>query len=69
MDKTGTLTKGVFKVQEVVPEQYRKRGTCKTNCSTGNNSTHPIGKAVVNMPEAKVKSRKCGRNFRAWLKR
>ncbi len=47
MDKTGTLTKGVFKVQEVVANGYAKDELVKLTAALENNSTHPIAKAVV----------------------
>jgi Cd2+/Zn2+-exporting ATPase len=47
MDKTGTLTKGVFKVQEIVTEYFDKDELVKTAAAIEANSTHPIAKAVV----------------------
>ena len=47
MDKTGTLTKGVFKVQEVVTENFDKDELIRTAAAIEANSTHPIAKAVV----------------------
>lgn len=47
MDKTGTLTKGVFKVQEVVTENFDKNELIRTAAAIEANSTHPIAKAVV----------------------
>ncbi|MBK7883432.1 MAG: cadmium-translocating P-type ATPase [Chitinophagaceae bacterium] len=47
MDKTGTLTKGVFKVQEIVANDIEKDELVKLAASIENNSTHPIAKAVV----------------------
>jgi len=47
MDKTGTLTKGVFKVQEVVTDNYDKNELVKYAAAIEANSTHPIAKAVV----------------------
>ncbi|WP_462265651.1 heavy metal translocating P-type ATPase [Mucilaginibacter sp.] len=46
MDKTGTLTKGVFKVQEVVTENFDKNELIRTAAAIEANSTHPIAKAV-----------------------
>lgn len=48
MDKTGTLTKGVFKVQEVVPANIDKNELLKMTAALEQHSTHPIAKAVTN---------------------
>lgn len=47
MDKTGTLTKGVFKVQEVVPNGIDKEELIKITAALEQNSTHPIARAVT----------------------
>ncbi|RYY30264.1 MAG: cadmium-translocating P-type ATPase [Sphingobacteriaceae bacterium] len=47
MDKTGTLTKGVFKVQEVVTDGLDKNELVRIAAALEKNSTHPIAKAVV----------------------
>lgn len=47
MDKTGTLTKGVFKVQEVKPEGMTADELLKYASAIEANSTHPIAKAIV----------------------
>jgi Cd2+/Zn2+-exporting ATPase len=47
MDKTGTLTKGVFKVQEVVTDNFDQEELVRTAAAIEKNSTHPIAKAVV----------------------
>jgi Cd2+/Zn2+-exporting ATPase len=47
MDKTGTLTKGVFKVQEVVTQDFDKKELVRITAAIESNSTHPIAKAVV----------------------
>jgi Cd2+/Zn2+-exporting ATPase len=47
MDKTGTLTKGVFKVQEVITDNFDKEDLVRTAAAIERNSTHPIAKAVV----------------------
>jgi len=47
MDKTGTLTKGVFKVQEVVAENMDKNELVKITAALEKNSTHPVGRAIV----------------------
>ncbi len=48
MDKTGTLTKGVFKVQEVVAVNMDEKELVKLTAALESNSTHPIAKAVTN---------------------
>ncbi|MEL1243282.1 heavy metal translocating P-type ATPase [Flavobacterium sp. DGU11] len=53
MDKTGTLTKGVFKVQEVVTiDGIDKTELVKHTAAIEKSSTHPIAKAVVDFAEA-----------------
>lgn len=47
MDKTGTLTKGVFKVQQVVPNNISKDELINYASAIEQNSTHPIAKAVT----------------------
>lgn len=47
MDKTGTLTKGVFKVQQVVPSGIEKDELVRLTAALERNSTHPVGKAVI----------------------
>jgi len=47
MDKTGTLTKGVFKVQEVVAKDIDKNELIKLTAAIEKNSTHPIAKAIA----------------------
>jgi Cd2+/Zn2+-exporting ATPase len=47
MDKTGTLTKGVFKVQEIVSEGIDKNELLKLTASIESKSTHPIATAIV----------------------
>lgn len=47
MDKTGTLTKGVFKVKEVVAIDIDKDSLLKIAAAIESHSTHPIGKAVT----------------------
>jgi len=47
MDKTGTMTKGVFKVQKVVPNSIDKKELVKLTAALEKNSTHPIAKAVT----------------------
>lgn len=47
MDKTGTLTKGVFKVQEVRPAGISETELMRMAAALEKNSTHPVGKAIV----------------------
>jgi Cd2+/Zn2+-exporting ATPase len=47
MDKTGTLTKGVFKVQKVQSEKYEEEEFLSMVAAIEKNSTHPIAKAIV----------------------
>ncbi len=47
MDKTGTLTKGVFEVQEVVVVAIDKTELVKMVGALEQNSTHPIAEAIV----------------------
>ncbi|MDO3641490.1 heavy metal translocating P-type ATPase [Mucilaginibacter sp. L3T2-6] len=47
MDKTGTLTKGVFKVQKVVTQDFDEKELIRIAAAIESSSTHPIAKAVV----------------------
>ncbi len=47
MDKTGTLTKGVFKVQKVVPSEVNEKELIRLTAALERNSTHPVGKAII----------------------
>lgn len=47
MDKTGTLTKGVFEVQEVLSKDIEKKYMLELASALESNSTHPVAKAVV----------------------
>lgn len=47
MDKTGTLTKGVFKVQKVVSKGIDEKELLSLTAAIEKHSTHPIAKAVV----------------------
>lgn len=47
MDKTGTLTKGVFKVQEVVVNDFNKDELLKLVAGIESQSTHPIAIAIT----------------------
>jgi len=46
MDKTGTLTKGVFKVQQVVADG-KENELLRLAAALERNSTHPVGKAIT----------------------
>lgn len=46
LDKTGTLTKGVFKIEEVVPNIVRKEDLLEALYAAECLSNHPIGKAI-----------------------
>ncbi len=50
MDKTGTLTKGVFKVQQVVTDLNKDEFT-QLIATLESNSTHPIAKAITSHVE------------------
>ncbi|WP_342647345.1 heavy metal translocating P-type ATPase [Mucilaginibacter sp. CSA2-8R] len=56
MDKTGTLTKGVFKVQEVKAEGLSNDELVGMAAAIEANSTHPIAKAVVAYAGDKAKA-------------
>ncbi len=47
MDKTGTLTKGVFEVQEVVAVDFDKELLLELTSVLERNSTHPIAEAIA----------------------
>ena len=47
LDKTGTLTEGVFKVKEVVTSEIDKSDFIKILASLESKSTHPIAKAIA----------------------
>ena len=47
MDKTGTMTKGVFKVQKVSANNIDEKELVKLAAAIEKNSTHPIAKAVI----------------------
>lgn len=47
MDKTGTLTKGVFKVQEIVSYDIPEKEWLPIAATVESKSTHPIAQAVV----------------------
>jgi Cd2+/Zn2+-exporting ATPase len=47
MDKTGTLTKGVFEVQEIVALNFDKELLVELTAVLETNSTHPVAEAIV----------------------
>jgi Zn2+/Cd2+-exporting ATPase len=47
MDKTGTLTKGDFKVQQVVAHDFDEKGLVKIAAALEKHTTHPVGKSIV----------------------
>lgn len=47
MDKTGTLTKGIFEVQKIVSEQMAEEDFVKIVAALEAHSIHPIAKAIV----------------------
>ncbi|MBA4849962.1 cadmium-translocating P-type ATPase [Emticicia sp. BO119] len=53
MDKTGTLTKGVFKVQDIVTDKFDKNEFIKLVAALESKSTHPIAKAIAEYPSDK----------------
>lgn len=58
MDKTGTLTKGVFKVQQVQSDSLEKNLFINLTAALESNSTHPIANAVVQYAGEDYKSLK-----------
>jgi Zn2+/Cd2+-exporting ATPase len=46
MDKTGTLTKGVFRVQDVVAKGMEENTLISVSAALERNSTHPVAKAI-----------------------
>jgi Cd2+/Zn2+-exporting ATPase len=58
MDKTGTLTKGVFKVQQVEPALgVNKDDLLELTSALERNSTHPVGKAIVGYAGEKLNNK------------
>jgi Cd2+/Zn2+-exporting ATPase len=72
MDKTGTLTEGVFEVQEVVSPILDKDELLKILAAIERQSTHPIAKAIAEFAKneaSQYQATERGGNFRAWLER
>jgi Cd2+/Zn2+-exporting ATPase len=55
MDKTGTLTKGVFKVQKVVAIGILEADLVKYTAAIETKSTHPVGSAIIEYAKDIVK--------------
>jgi Cd2+/Zn2+-exporting ATPase len=55
MDKTGTLTKGVFKVQKVVAIGISEADLVKYTAAIETKSTHPVGSAIIEYAKDIVK--------------
>ncbi len=53
MDKTGTLTKGVFKVQKVQVQDIGEDELFKLTAAIETNSTHPVAKAISDYAKEK----------------
>lgn len=47
MDKTGTLTKGVFKVQDISPAGINENELIRVTAALEKGSTHPIARAIT----------------------
>jgi len=60
MDKTGTLTKGVFRVQEIKPNRIDENELLQHAAALEMNSTHPIARAVVDYAKDKISMEKAG---------
>ena len=56
MDKTGTLTKGVFELQEVVTKNYDKNSMLSLVSALESHSTHPVAKAIVEYAPSSLKA-------------
>lgn len=55
MDKTGTLTKGIFEVQKVVSESLSEKELLHIAAAIETYSTHPIAEAIVKYAETDFK--------------
>ena len=55
MDKTGTLTKGVFEVQKIVSESLSEKELLHIAAAIETYSTHPIAEAIVKYAEVDFK--------------
>ncbi len=54
MDKTGTLTQGVFKVQQVTADRIDQTQLVQLAAAIEKNSTHPIAKAITDYATTQV---------------
>ncbi|HTF29439.1 MAG TPA: heavy metal translocating P-type ATPase, partial [Flavitalea sp.] len=59
LDKTGTLTKGVFKVQKVVTQLPDEKEFVTIAAALESNSTHPVAKAIVGYAEQEYAGQQC----------
>lgn len=57
MDKTGTLTKGVFKVQQVISKGVDEKMWLPLVAALESQSTHPVAKAIVDYVKSAEKLR------------
>lgn len=53
MDKTGTLTKGCFEVQQIIPYKIEQTKFLQLCASCEQNSTHPIATSIVEYTKGK----------------
>lgn len=56
MDKTGTLTQGVFEVKEIVPVAITSNDLLTTTAALESQSTHPIARAITTHANYKANS-------------
>jgi Zn2+/Cd2+-exporting ATPase len=56
MDKTGTLTKGVFKVQKVIAVDISEADLVKYTAALETKSTHPVGTAIIEYAKGSEKN-------------
>ena len=56
MDKTGTLTRGVFKVQKVVTSTMRQEELIRLAATLEQQSTHPVAKAIAEYAKGNTSS-------------
>jgi Cd2+/Zn2+-exporting ATPase len=56
MDKTGTLTKGVFRVQQIVTAGMDERAFMQILAALESQSTHPVAKAIAAYEKAETKA-------------
>ena len=56
MDKTGTLTKGIFQVQKVVAVEIPEADLVKYTAALETKSTHPVGTAIIEYAKGSEKN-------------